>query len=138
MPGTAVADLAFSLVCRLLARSVKQRVRDLGSVRCFVFPRDSILPAVSLGTSVSRADATWFDDKVILTAVDRAADVIDAAPGFERVAFAEASSYGMLSQCQTRKTQVLPIFLGFEGPEADCKYDIADGADLNVDFTDAL
>ena len=74
-PGTGIADLAFTLVYRLVLSGIHDRLRDFGigvNLRCSQQP---IFGKLLPGELVGNFDASWVDDTVIMSSVPGAENI---------------------------------------------------------------
>ena len=131
MPGTAVADLAFSLVYRLFLGAMHARLVHTGFVCTLTPPDNPLFPALGSVDSLQESNVSWVDDSVMLLTVGRAADVIPAAKVAGGIIFQELFRTGFAPNVKQGKMQILPVFLspGHSQAVHDCYF----GGDAVVD-----
>ena len=122
MPGTALADLAFSLVYRLFLGSMQRRLVDERLVPHIDLETDPLFPALADIERIQQTDISWVDDTVALLAIGRCDQVIDGARCAGTIIFQELYEIGFQPNVKARKTQITPIVVGSGALQAlhDC------------------
>ena len=132
MPGTALADLCFTLFYKLFLQSIQGRLVDLGF--CMPVAVDS-LPLFSVLDGMdqcSQTDILWVDDTVICAACHSTADIVPIAERIASIAFSDLRRFGFTPNTKRGKTQVMPIILGPDTPAVASKIYVEDKSEIKV------
>ena len=111
-PGTGIADLAFTIVFRLVLSNIHDRLRSLGigiKMRCSDEP---IFSSIYPGQLVELFDSTWVDDTVIMSAVSSPHEIMIIGSTIASTAITQLRRVGFTPNCKQGKSQVMPIIIG--------------------------
>ena len=111
-PGTGIADLAFTIVFRLVLSNIHDRLRGLGigmKLKCSEVP---IFVSLGIGNVVEQFDATWVDDTVLMVAVPCLDDSMPIAQTIASVACFQMRKVGFIPNRKKGKTHIMPFIIG--------------------------